>query len=213
MAEIRNIIFDLAGVVLNLDLQRDTEALLSIGLPDFEGCLKDENIAVPMLAYLNGLKDADVFCDEIRPQCRANVTDEEILWAMDEVLDTVPEERVRLLIGLREKYRTFLLSNIYDTAWQHAVREIERHGVRVGECFERMFLSYEMGLAKPDSAIYQRVMEETGIVAGETLFLDDSRSNVEAAKSLGMQAYLVPMNELETVLQQVLADRCSLGTQ
>lgn len=208
MAEIKNIIFDLAGVVLNLDLQRDTEALLSIGLPDFEGCLKDENIAVPMLGYLNGLKAAGAFCSEIRPQCRADVTDAEILWAMDEVLDTVPRERVEILLDLRKKYRTFLLSNIYDTAWQHAVREIERTGVGVGECFEKIFLSYEMGMAKPDSAIYQRVMEETGIVAGETLFLDDSRTNVEAAKALGMQAYLVPMNELEKVLQPLLTVNC-----
>ena len=83
-----NYIFDLAGVIINLDIERDTKALNYIGLPDFEGCLKQPEIAVPTLAYLNGLMPEQEYCETIRPVCRKNVTDEEILWAMDDVLGT-----------------------------------------------------------------------------------------------------------------------------
>ena len=86
----KNYIFDLAGVIINLDIERDTKALNYIGLPDFEGCLKQPEISVPTLAYLNGLMLEQEYCDTIRPVCRQDVTDEEILWAMDDVLDTIP---------------------------------------------------------------------------------------------------------------------------
>lgn len=204
MAEkIRNIVLDLAGVVLNLDLDRDTEALNGVGLPDFEGCLKDEAIATPMLAYLNGLMPSNTFCKAMHQLCRSGVTDDEILYAMDAVLDIVPRERIDLLVSLRKKYRVFLLSNIYETAWQHAVNEIEKHGVTLDDCFERIFLSYKMNLAKPDLRIFLKMIEETGIKPEETIYFDDSRSNVQAGREIGFVSHLVPMNELDEMLKKL----------
>lgn len=202
----KNIILDLAGVVLNLDLERDTEALKGIGLPDFEGCIRDKNIALPMLSYLNGLMDESTFCNTFRPLCRQGVTDAEMLYAMDAVLDVVPKERIDLIISLKKKYRVFLLSNIYEKAWRYAVGEIERHGVKLADCFDRTFLSYEMNLAKRDIRIFQRVIEETGINPAETVYFDDSKSNVEAGQQAGFHSYLVPMNELDSLLKQVLGN-------
>lgn len=196
----KNIIFDLAGVVLNLDLERDTKALQGIGLPDFEGCIKDKKIAEPMLAYLNGLMEENAFCDALRPLCRKDVTDDELLYAMDAVLDVVPRERIDLILSLRKKYRVFLLSNIYEKAWRYAVAEIEKHGVTVDDLFDKVFLSYEMNLAKPDPRIFIRVMEETGIIPEETLYFDDSQSNIKTGNELGFISRLVPMNCLEEVI-------------
>ena len=87
---IKNIIFDLAGVILNLDIERDTKALNQVGLPDFMGCLASPAIAEPMVAYLNGLKSEEDFCRELRPSCLPGITDEEMLWSMDAVLADIP---------------------------------------------------------------------------------------------------------------------------
>lgn len=201
----KNIIFDLAGVILNLNLERDTKALLSVGLPDFAGCVKHPGIVAALLPYLNGLCTKEAFIEAARPFCREDVTDKEILWAMDAVLDDVPLERIEMLLELRKKYRVFLLSNIYVDAWQHTVKQFEKHGYKPEDCFEHLFLSYEMNLAKPDPRIYQQVFAEAGINPDETVYFDDSRENIEAGKALGMHSYLVKMNQLEEAIKE-----CSL---
>jgi len=194
-----NYIFDLAGVIINLDIERDTKALNYIGLPDFEGCLKRPEIAVPTLAYLNGLMPEQEYCETIRPVCRQDVTNEEILWAMDDVLDIIPESRIDMLMELRKEHKVYLLSNIYDRGWQIATEAFRKHGVEPEDCFDKLFLSHEMQLAKPDPRIFQAVIDATGISAEETLFFDDSRSNIATAKAMGFQAHLAPMNKLEDV--------------
>ena len=195
-----NYIFDLAGVIINLDIERDTKALNFIGLPDFEGCLKQPEISDPTLAYLNGLMSEQEYCDTIRPVCRKDVTDEEILWAMDDVLDVIPASRIDMLMELRKEHKVYLLSNIYDRGWQIATKAFRKHGVEPEECFDQLFLSHEMQLAKPDPRIFQAVIDATGIKPEETLFFDDSRSNIATAKTLGFQAHLVPMNEIENTI-------------
>lgn len=198
---IENYIFDLAGVIINLDLERDTKALNYIGLPDFEGCIQQPEIAVPTLSYLNGLMPEQEYCDTIRPLCREGITDEDILWAMDDVLDIIPESRIQMLLELRKQHKVYLLSNIYDRGWQIATNAFRKHGVEPEDCFDQLFLSHEMQLAKPDPRIFQAVIDATGISPEDTLFFDDSRSNIATAKSLGFQAHLAPMNNLEEVFE------------
>ena len=195
----KNYIFDLAGVIINLDLERDTKALNYIGLPDFEGCIQQPEIAVPTLSYLNGLMSEQDYCDTIRPLCREGISDEDILWAMDDVLDIIPESRIQMLLELRKRHKVYLLSNIYDRGWQIASNAFRKHGVEPEDCFDQLFLSHEMQLAKPDPRIFQAVIDATGISPEETLFFDDSRSNIATAKSMGFQAHLAPMNKLEDV--------------
>ena len=198
---IENYIFDLAGVIINLDLERDTKALNYIGLPDFEGCIQQPEIAVPTLSYLNGLMPEQEYCDTIRPLCREGITDEDILWAMDDVLDIIPESRIQMLLELKKQHKVYLLSNIYDRGWQIATNAFRKHGVEPEDCFDQLFLSHEMQLAKPDPRIFQAVIDATGISPEDTLFFDDSRSNIATAKSLGFQAHLAPMNNLEEVFE------------
>ena len=195
----KNYIFDLAGVIINLDLERDTKALNYIGLPDFEGCIQQSEIAVPTLSYLNGLMSEQDYCDTIRPLCREGISDEDILWAMDDVLDIIPESRIQMLLELRKHHKVYLLSNIYDRGWQIATNAFRKHGVEPEDCFDQLFLSHEMQLAKPDPRIFQAVIDATGISPEETIFFDDSRSNIATAKSMGFQAHLAPMNKLENV--------------
>ncbi len=195
---IRNIIFDLAGVLLNLNLERDTEALLSVGLPDFEGCIAHPEIVGPISLYLNGLTDKPTFLQDIRPYCRQDATDDEILDSMDAVLDDFPESRLKALVELRKHYKIYLLSNLYDTAWNHTLSQIHEEGYTVEQCFDQTFISYQMQLAKPDARIYEEVFRSTGIIPEETLYFDDTRDNIESAKRLGLQTCLVPMNEIET---------------
>lgn len=189
---------------MNLNLERDTEALVSIGLPDFEGCLADPSIALPLHKYLSGLCSENAFIEEIQPFCHPHSTAEDILCAMDAVLDDIPKSRLEMIVALRNNYKIYLLSNIYDRAWQHAMKQFNAHGYSVEDCFDDVFLSCEMSLAKPDPEIFHAVVRDAGIKPEETLFFDDTKSNIEVAEKLGFQAQLVEMNKLEECLERSL---------
>lgn len=201
---IKNIIFDLAGVVLNLNLERDTAALKHVGLPMFHDFPNHPEILHPCMSYLNGLCTKDEFLGAIRPYCKSGVTDEDILWSMDAVLDDIPLDRIKRIIELKKHYNIYLLSNIYDTAWAYAVKEITSKGFSVEDLFHHTFLSYEMQLAKPDERIYKEVIRTTGIIPSETVYFDDSKENIIAGNKIGFKSVLVPMNQLEDCLYEAL---------
>lgn len=194
---IKNIIFDLAGVVLNLNLERDTRELNNVGLPDFEGCLKNPGIMSALVPYINGLSSPEEFLKAIRPYCSEDVKDEDIFWSMDAVLDDIPRERLEMLVELRKHYKVYLLSNLYPSAWAHTLKQFEKNGFTTEQCFDKIFLSYEMQLAKPDPRIFQQVFDETGIDPDETVYFDDTRENIVAGNAMGLHSYLVEMNQLE----------------
>ncbi len=201
----KNIILDLAGVVLNLDLERDSRALSEVGLPPFQKFPDYPEMSIPAMKYLNGLIHVDEFLVRVRPFCKPGTTDEQLLWAMDAVLDIIPRERFDFLISLHNIYNVYLLSNIYPSAWQYVLNLFHGAGHTTDECFHGVFLSYELGLAKPDHAIFQAVIDSTGIIPEETLFLDDGKANVQSASEMGFHSVLVPNNQLENTLSKTLA--------
>lgn len=196
---IKNILLDLAGVILNLDIKRDTKSLVTAGLPDWAGCLANEPLKKVLLEHLNGLMSWEDFKIAILPYCKEGVTEEELFAAMHDVLGDIPVSRLEWIISLRAKYNVYLLSNISELSWKICLERFDAAGHKPDECFDRMFLSYEMQLAKPDERIYKAVEEVTGLIPTETIYLDDTRENIEAANLLGYNSILVPMNKLETI--------------
>jgi len=193
---IKNIIFDFAGVIMNLDIERDTKSLLKAGLPDWMGCLSNKELRHVLLEFLNGLMPWEEFLRAIKPFCKADVTEEEIYNAMHDVLDDVPASRMAWIKSLGKDYNIYLLSNISDTSWAICLERIAETGYILDECFDKVFLSYEMQLAKPDRRIYEEVIKATGIKPEETIYFDDTRENVEAGSALGINSILVKMNHI-----------------
>jgi len=194
---IKNILIDFAGVIMNLDLERDTRSLNAAGLPDWKGCMADIPLREVLLRYLNGLMPWEDFVPAIKPFCKDNVSEMELYDAMNDVLGDVPAERVEWLLQLREKYNVYLLSNICRESWAICRQRFEASGHTLDECFDRVFLSYEMQLAKPDERIFLEVEKATGLVPVETLYYDDTRENIDAGHRRGYRCISVIMNQLE----------------
>lgn len=193
-------LFDLAGVLLNLDIEQDTYALNQVGLPTFDQCLARPEICGPALDYLNGLTTEAEFLPQIRPYCRPDASDEEILWSMNAVLADIPLTRLEMLKTLRQQgHKVYLLSNLNATDWCYTQGLIQKAGYRTEELFDATFISYQMRLAKPDPRIYEEVIKATGLTPADTLYLDDTASNIDMGQQLGFNTVLVPMNRLETV--------------
>jgi putative hydrolase of the HAD superfamily len=131
----------------------------------------------------------------------SDLSDEAIDTAWNSLLLDLPPERVALLQKLSESYRIFLLSNTSSIHITQVNKILEAStGIeRLDHLFETVFLSYEMGLMKPDAQIYLNVLEQAGLQAEETLFLDDNLDNINGASKLGIDTIHVqkPLTILE----------------
>lgn len=195
---IRHIIFDLGGVLLNLDVEGCTRAFEKAGLKDIRSVLTGTNEGGIFSEYERGEIGTPEFRDGIRQLASQSLTDDEIdrMW-VNELLD-IPQEKLDLLVSLRSKYDIYLLSNTNELHWQHVVESLlPQQNYRVEDLFKETFLSFRMKLAKPDPEIFREVLRQAGLKPEETLFIDDSAVNCQAAQSVSIQTeHYKPGNDL-----------------
>jgi FMN phosphatase YigB (HAD superfamily) len=189
---IRNIVFDLGGVLVGLDSQRCVDAFNKIGAHDIAYFVSEHRVESLFFDSEIGNIAQDVFCDRVRElTARHELMDKDIVWAWNELLTRVTEEKLERLLQLNDKYRVFLLSNTNDMHWYKCVNEFFSYKeFSVDSFFERTFLSYEMHLIKPSEDIFKEVLRMGDMEAGETLFIDDSKANCDAANKVGIHTFV-----------------------
>ena len=202
MAVYRNLIFDLGGVLLDIDYQRTARAFHAIGASDFEQ-FYSQAAANPLFERLETghLTDGE-FYNEMRLHCFPGTTDAQILEAWNAILLDFRPKSIEYLRQLRAHYRVFLLSNtnhlhyaVFDSLLQTHTGEASLDGL-----FEKAYYSFRVGLRKPYESIYRYVLEDAGLNAGETLFIDDSPVNIPAPQQLGIHTHLLtPGNVIESL--------------
>ena len=202
---IKNLLFDLGGVIMNLDRDRCVRAFEALGMRDADEFLGEYGQKGAFLALERGDIDADEFRREIRPLFDREVTDEEIDSAFNQFLTGIPQERLRALRQLRKRYGVYLLSNTNPIMMNGFIAEQFRQeeGMEMKDYFDGVVASYVAKCYKPDREIFDYACEKCGIKPEETLFFDDSQANVDAARALGFYAELVaPGTEFTEILSR-----------
>lgn len=202
---IKNLLFDLGGVIMNLDRDRCVRAFEALGMRDADEFLGVYGQKGAFLALERGDIDADEFRREIRPLFDREVTDEEIDSAFNQFLTGIPQERLRALRQLRKRYGVYLLSNTNPIMMNGFIAEEFRQeeGMEMKDYFDGVVASYVAKCYKPDREIFDYACEKCGIKPEETLFFDDSQANVDAARALGFYAELVaPGTEFTEILSR-----------
>ncbi|MBN2597620.1 HAD family phosphatase [Labilibaculum sp.] len=196
-----NIVFDFGGVLLNINTDQAVRSFKEIGLTDIN-VVKNEYRTNGLFDRLEkGTISADQFRLEIREHINRKVTDQQIDMAWNSMLLDLPYERLEMLEMLKRNHRIFLLSNTNIIHWKAYMGMIKKvHGVCLSDFFEKDYYSHNMGLRKPDPKIYTTLLENEGLIASETLFIDDMMVNTEAAKLLGMKAHHLNLEKGETIL-------------
>lgn len=188
---IRNIIFDLGGVILNLDYNRTTEAFKQLGITEFEHLYSQAKQKHLFDEYEKGLISSDAFRSEMITLLESRPAPHEIDRAWNAMLLDLPPERLDLLQKLKDKYRLFLLSNtneIHISAYSEYLRQTFGFA-DLSHIFEKEYYSYRVGKRKPDREIFEMVLAENNLQPKETLFIDDSVQHVEGARLTGIRAY------------------------
>ena len=188
--KIRNIVFDLGGVLVDLDFKAAINGLQQAGFANVKEQLLAFDRGGIFLKFEVGEITADEFRAAIRENSTVTLTDEEVDGLWNAMLLEIPREKLELILELRGKYMVYLLSNTNSIHWDYVCKNAFNYrGFRVKDYFEETFLSYEMHLAKPDKAIFEKVLHDANLLPEETLFIDDSEANCKAASELGIHAH------------------------
>lgn len=186
--EIKNIIFDLGGVILNIDLRKTQDAFTSLGVKNIEEVFRMGHVESFFKSYEVGAIDDTQFIAAIQKMAGIQVAPEIVVDAWNALLLDFPPDRINFIKGLKNKYRLFLLSN---TSALHHVRFHEMFNQEFGgsldDLFDKAYYSHIIRIHKPETAAYKLIIDENGLTADETLFIDDSAANVEGAERAGLK--------------------------
>jgi putative hydrolase of the HAD superfamily len=208
MKTIKALIFDMGGVLVDLDIEGCKNAykqLLGYHRIDElidpchqkgiygdleEGTLSAEDFRAAVLA-------------ESKPGSRAELVDE----AMWHILSGISPYKAELLNRLAESYDLYMLSNNNPVCMPRSRRLFEEAGAPLDKVFRKCFLSYEMKALKPSEAFYKTVVSEIGLPAEQMIFIDDSQKNVDGAIAAGLPSvYYEPGTDLSALIAEVLDD-------
>jgi putative hydrolase of the HAD superfamily len=186
--KITAIIFDLGGVILNIDLHEPFErlkTLLGVGLQQ-NGLhiIKNNDI---FLRFEIGAISPVEFRNELRKISTKSFDDDEFDKVWNSIILDYPEDNVRFLENIKSRYRTFLMSNTNEIHYDYYSKTLNHHfGYKdLGELFEKAYYSHSSGMRKPNNNFFEYILKENDLKAENTLFIDDFAENIEAANKLG----------------------------
>lgn len=194
---IKNIVFDFGGVIFDLAYEQAVESFKRIGLTDADQRLDRYHQRGIFEELESGRITPEAFRQELSLMCHRELTHDEVLSAwLGYVGGPVDVRRLDAIDDLRGRgYRTFLLSNTnpYVQQWAES-NDFCAHGRPLSSYMDKCYTSFEVGIMKPDEGIFRHMLADAGIEPAETLFLDDSTANIEAARKLGINGLLVQKN-------------------
>lgn len=186
---IKNIIFDFGGVIIDIDYWRSIKAFIDMGYDNFDKIYSQASQAEIFDKIDKGIISADEFRSELMKFFPPDTTVKMIDDAWNAIMLGIPEHRVRMLEKIRKNYRIMLMSNTNIIHYEQYIKELkEKFGYKdLSGLFEKVYLSFELGMRKPDIKFFKLILEENHLKPEETLFIDDSEQNLPPAQSLNLQ--------------------------
>lgn len=188
--KVKNLIFDLGGVIINLDTHATVEAFSKLGQ------LCEEGVSIYSLDILKNYEKGLITDEEFRQQLteklnRCSIDEVDTAW--NSMLLDIPLERLHFLRSLKKEYRMFLLSNTNKIHLDQVNNILNKAcgEANFSSFFEKTYYSHLMKKRKPDPEIFEQVLTENNLTAEETLFIDDNLGNLHGAESLGIKTLLV----------------------
>lgn len=199
---IKNIIFDLGGVILNIDYNKSVEEFRKLGIQEFENLYSQARQSNLFDDLEMGRIPYSLFREEIRQIAGKVLSDKQIDDAWTAMLLDLPAERITLLQQIKNNYNIYLLSNTNEyhiSVFNNYLQETFNIA-SLDEIMHKAYYSHTIGKHKPDTAAFNYVIEDQNLNLAETLFIDDTLRHVEGARKAGLKAYhLKPSEDITTL--------------
>lgn len=183
------------------------QAFIDLGITDFDRYYTKAKQTGVFDRYETGKVTEDVFCDDLRELTGIEASDEAVLTAWNAMLLDFPMVRKALLLTLKEKFNTALLSNTNETHI-NAFNQIIKNDIQetsLEPLFHTHYFSNEIGMRKPDVKTFEFILEQNNFNPSETLFLDDSIQHIEGAKKAGIRTVHITDTPVEVLFANFLA--------
>lgn len=188
---IRNLIFDFGGVLIHIDYQATVDAFAQLHMDAHGAFYSQQTQSTLFDAYETGKISTQQFINGLLGHLPPGTSPNAVVAAWNKMILDVPVYSIELLQDLRQKgYRLFMLSNTNALHLELALRRWARVSDQLpNDLFDKVYVSHEMGLRKPDPEIFMRVCREQGLNSAETLFIDDSVQHIAGARKAGLHTY------------------------
>ncbi len=208
---IKNIIFDIGGVLLDLDYDLTFSKLGEVMGIDIESKKIPTHVFKIIIGYEKGEINTETFLWNLQKESsKLTPQSDKLIKAWNAMLLGWNPKRFKFLEELRKEFSLFILSNTNDLHLEWFNRDLKKNHNIVDfdtKFFDKTFYSHLMNMRKPEIKIYKQVLKEAGIKANESLFIDDNKENVEKAKKVGFCAsYHNPKDEIIDCLKRYLTD-------
>ena len=196
MASIKNIIFDLGGVILDLNYQATIDAFVEMGIKDFSNLYSQKEQKQIFDDFEIGKITSNQFISSIQSLSQNSISKDKIITAWNAMLLEINPKKLDYLLSIKERFRIFLLSNtneIHISKFEAGLAK-KNELKKFYTCFEKVHYSSRLSLRKPNVDCFKTVLEINNLNASETIFIDDSIQHIEGAKNCGIKGYLFPQN-------------------
>ncbi len=193
MAELKNIIFDLGAVLINIDYKKTERAFIELGFENFEAMYSQFTADAIFEKLETGKITNEAFYNKLISLSNNNITASQIKNAWNEIILHWRVESLNFLETLSPKYKLFLLSNTNAIHHEYFTNSLakETNRTEIDSLFTKAYYSHAIHLRKPNADIFEFVAKDAKINIVESLFIDDSSNNIETAKLLGFKTHLL----------------------
>lgn len=190
---IKNIIFDLGGVLLRINFKKTHAAFEALGITDAAEHFSQHHASELFEKLETGHVTPLAFFDQFREITAVTATNEQIRDAWNAMLLNFPPENIALLETLSKKYNIYLFSNTNELHYDYFTALFEKtfEGKKLNSLFTQAWYSHQKGIRKPHSSAFQKLLETEALKPEQTLFIDDTIGNTAGAASVGMHTVLL----------------------
>lgn len=206
---IKNIVFDLGGVIIGLDRNEAVRRFIGLGVEDAEQLIDIYEQKGIFLEIENGKLDEESFRRQLSLHAGKEITTDEILYAWKGFVLDVPQYKLDYMEELRKDFKVYILSNTNPFILTRfaLTDKFCDSGRPLSDYCDKIYASFEIGMTKPGTCIFEYMIKDSGMIPSEALFIDDGIRNIEAAASMGLQTYHPANREdwrkpLDSILQK-----------
>ena len=189
MKKCKAIIFDLGAVILNINYQNTIDEFTKLGVNN-AATFYSKKVQTNLFNQIEtGMISSNEFLKALQKETKnANINQVEKAW--NAMLLDLPEERIQLIEKLKNNYSIYLLSNTNAIHIDAIKKQLgKRKWLAFCKLFDKMYLSHELGLRKPDVKIFEYILKEQKLKAEEVFFIDDSPQHIASAKKIGIHCH------------------------
>ena len=197
MSEIKNIIFDLGGVILNLDYSKTADEFKKIGILHFKDLYSQKKQTLLFDDFEKGKIQPGEFISSLNDSENLKIKEIDFINAWNAMLLEISTEKLEFIYRLKKDYKIFLLSNTNEIHINKFESNLKKNNMldQFYKCFDKIYYSSRMGKRKPDENCFNQVLEENGLLAENTLFIDDSTQHILGAKEVGLNSFHLEKNK------------------